>query len=478
MKLNASDILALSHLQALGFERAKGLFFTGVSTDSRTIRPGDLFIALRGDTFDGHNFITKAVEAGAAAIIADSKWLEQNQILFSSLNVPRLIVEDTVRAFGQLANAHRKKFKVPVLVIGGSNGKTTTKEMVSSVLRTKFRILNTEGNLNNHVGVPQTIMRLEKEHQIAILEIGTNHFGEIDYLCSIVEPTHVLITNVGREHLEFFGSLEGVSKAEGEAFEWLNKHRHSTGVGFVNQDDIHLKKQSKKVYKAITYGLAKGPASVKGKVHSINENACVELEVRQRAKKAFRVQLSVPGHHNAYNALAAATVGLTFKVPVKRIQDALSSFSSASKRMQVLKLDSVILLNDTYNSNPDSVMAALGVLGSIGTPGKKIAVLADMLELGENSIGEHARIGEAVTTSGVKHLLTYGPLSMHTHEAAAMTQKSHYEQKAVLSEALFELLSPGDVVLIKGSRGMRMEEVVGFITERFKISKTTPDQAA
>jgi len=163
---------------------------------------------------------------------------------------------------------------------------------------------------------------------------------------------------------------------------------------------------------------------------------------------------------------------------VKRIQQALASFSSTSKRMQVLKLDSVIVLNDTYNSNPDSVMAALGVLASIGTPGKKIAVLADMLELGKNSIEEHKRIGEAVTTSGVKHLLTYGPLSMHTHEAAAMAQKSHYEQKAALSESLFGLLAPGDVVLIKGSRGMRMEEVVALITERFKISKTTPDQAA
>jgi UDP-N-acetylmuramoyl-tripeptide--D-alanyl-D-alanine ligase len=478
MKLTAKDILALPHHQAFGFERAKDIVLTGVSTDSRTIQPGDLFIPLRGDTFDGHNFITKAVEAGAAAIIADSKWVEANQILFSSLNVPRLIVEDTIHTFGRLANAHRKKFKIPVIVIGGSNGKTTTKEMVSAVLRTKFQVLNTEGNLNNHVGVPRTILRLEKEHQVAVLEIGTNHFGEIDYLCSIVEPTHVLITNVGREHLEFFGSLDGVSRAEGEAFQWLRQHRRTTGIGFVNQDDGRLKKQSKGIHKAITYGFAKGIASVKGKVQSINENACVQLEVRQRTKKPFRVQLSVPGNHNAFNALAAATVGLTLKVPVKRIQQALSSVSSASKRMQVLKLDSVIVLNDTYNSNPDSVMAALGVLGSIGTPGKKIAVLADMLELGKNSIDEHKRIGEAVTTSGVKYLLTYGPLSRHTHDTAAMADKSHYEQKAPLSEFLFGLLSPGDVVLIKGSRGMKMEEVVAFIAERFKTSKATPDQAA
>jgi UDP-N-acetylmuramoyl-tripeptide--D-alanyl-D-alanine ligase len=478
MKLTVNDILHLSHVQAIGFERSSGLVFTRVSTDSRTIQRGDLFLALRGETFDGHNFITKAVEAGAAMIIAEAKWAEANQILFSSLNVPRLIVHDTIRTFGQMATAHRRKFKIPVLVIGGSNGKTTTKEMVSSVLRTKFRVLNTEGNLNNHVGVPQTIMRLEKEHQIAVLEIGTNHFGEIEYLCSIAEPTHVLITNVGREHLEFFGSLDGVSKAEGEAFEWLRECRRTTGIGFVNQDDVHLKKRSKQIHKAITYGFAKGPASVKGKVQSVNDNACVQLEVKPKAKKSFRVQLSVPGQHNAFNALAAATVGLTFKVPVKRIQQALSSFSSASKRMQVLKIDSVIVLNDTYNSNPDSAMAALGVLGSIGTPGKRIAVLADMLELGANSIEEHKRIGEAVTTSGAKYLLTYGPLSKHTHEAAATIQKTHYEQKSALSEFLSSLVSPGDVVLIKGSRGMRMEEVVTFITERLRMSNSTPDQAA
>ena len=478
MTLKANDILSLPHLQALGFERAEEFIFTGVSTDSRTIRHGDLFLPVRGDTFDGHNFITKAVEGGAAAIIADSKWVEPNQILFSSLNVPRLIVEDTIRTYGQLANAHRKKFKIPVLVIGGSNGKTTTKEMISSVLRTKFRILSTEGNLNNHFGVPQTILRLDKEHQMAVLEIGTNHFGEIDYLCSIVEPTHVLITNVGREHLEFFGSLDGVSRAEGEAFEWLRQRRRSTGIGFINNDDAHLKKRSKGIHKTITYGFARGPAHVKGKVRSLDENACAQLEIRQRAKNPFRVQLSVPGHHNAFNALAAATVGLTFRVPVKRIQQSLASFLSASKRMQVLKLDSVIVLNDTYNSNPDSVMAALGVLGSIGTPGKKIAVLADMLELGNNAVEEHKRIGEEVASSGAKYLLTYGPLSLHTHEAAVRAQKFHYEQKAALVEHLFGLISPGDVVLIKGSRGMKMEEVVALLTERFKISKSTPDQAA
>jgi UDP-N-acetylmuramoyl-tripeptide--D-alanyl-D-alanine ligase len=476
--MSGNDILAIPHIHAFGFEHANEVAFTGVSTDSRTIRRGDLFIPLRGDTFDGHNFITKAIEAGATGIVADAKWVEANQILFSSLNVPRVIVEDTIRALGRLANAHRKKFKIPVLVIGGSNGKTTTKEMVSSVLRSKFRVLSTEGNLNNHVGVPHMMLRLEKEHRIAVFEIGTNHFGEIDYLCSIVEPTHVLVTNVGREHLEFFGTVDGVAKAEGEAYAWIRQNRRSAGLCFVNQDDAQLKKLSKGNVKTVGYGFGKAPASIRGKVSAVNESACVELEIRPRGKKEFRVQLAVPGQHNAYNALAAAAVGLAFKVPVKRIQEALSGFTSASKRMQVLKLDTVTVLNDTYNSNPDSVLAALGVLGSIGTPGKKIAVLADMLELGANAVEEHRRVGEAMAVSGAKFLLTFGPLSKHTHDTATTAQKSHFDQKGALIEHLTGLLSPGDVVLVKGSRGMKMEEVVAAISERFKAQPPTPDQAA
>jgi UDP-N-acetylmuramoyl-tripeptide--D-alanyl-D-alanine ligase len=478
MTFTGKDILALPHLQALGFERLQEVLCNGFSTDSRMVQPGNLFIALHGETFDGHNFITKAVESGAGAIIADAKWAESNPIMLSSLNTPRLIVEDTVRSLGQLANAHRKRFKIPVLVVGGSNGKTTTKEMIAAVLRTKFRVLSTEGNLNNHIGVPQTLLRLERQHQIAVIEIGTNHFGEIAYLCSIVEPTHALITNIEREHLEFFGTVDGVAKAEGEAFDWLRLHRRSKAVAFVSQDDWRLKKLSKGIKKPVTYGFEKGPATVKGKLLLFDDDACAELEVKQRRKKAFKVHVAVPGQHNAHNALAAAAVGLTMRVPATRIAQALSTFVSANKRMQVLKLNGITLLNDTYNSNPDSTLAALRVLESIRTAGKKIAVLADMLELGADAAEEHRRIGQAVAKSGAAYLLTYGPLSLHTHEGATTKFKTHFEQKSMLSEHLAELLANGDTVLVKGSRGMKMEEVVGFLSERFKQSQTTPDQAA
>ena len=478
MTFTGKDILALPHLQALGFERVKGQLCDGISTDSRTVGHGKLFIALHGEKFDGHNFITKAVESGAAAIIADAKWAEANPIMVSSLNLPLLIVENTVKAFGQLANLHRRKFRIPIVVVGGSNGKTTTKEMIAAVLRPKLRVMSTEGNLNNHIGVPQTLLRLERQHQIGVIEIGTNHFGEIEHLCSVAEPTHVLITNIGREHLEFFGSVDGVAKAEGEAFEWIRKNRRSKAIGFVNQDDKRIKKQAKGLHKSVTYGFDKGPATVKGRVLCVDDNACTTLEIRPKGKKAFRVLVAVPGRHNAVNALAASAVGLAFKVPARKIAEALSSFTSASKRMQVLKLRELTVLNDTYNSNPDSALAALQVLEGVKARGKKIVVLADMLELGKNSADEHQRIGQAIAQSGAKHLLTYGPLSQHTHDGSSVVFKTHFEQKNVLCEHLVELIAAGDVVLVKGSRGMKMEEVVAFLAERFKQTQDTPDQAA
>ena len=478
MTFTGKDILALPHLQALGFERVKGQLCDGISTDSRSVGQGKLFIALHGEKFDGHNFITKAVESGAAAIIADTKWAEANPIMVSSLNLPRLIVEDTVKTLGQLANLHRKRFRIPIVVVGGSNGKTTTKEMIAAVLRTKFRVMSTEGNLNNHIGVPQTLLRLERQHQVGVVEIGTNHFGEIAHLCSVAEPTHVLITNIGREHLEFFGSVEGVAKAEGEAFEWIRKNRRSKAIGFVNQDDKRIRKQAKGLRKSVTYGFDKGPATVKGKLLSVDDNACVALEVKPKGKKAFRVQVAVPGRHNATNALAASALGLAFKVPAKKITEALSSFTSASKRMQVLKLDGLTVLNDTYNSNPDSALAALQVLEGVRTRGKKIVVLADMLELGKNSADEHRRVGLAIAQSGVKHLLTYGPRSQNAHDGSSVVFKTHFDQKSTLCEHLVELITPGDVVLVKGSRGMKMEEVVAFLAERYKQTQNTPDQAA
>lgn len=477
MKLTQKDILSIPHLQALGFEKSRTFTCSGVSTDSRSLQKGELFIAIRGATFDGHNFITKAVESGACAVIADQRWAEANPIMLSSLNAPRVIVENTVHALGWLALAYRRRFRLPILAIAGSNGKTTTKDMITAVLRSKYKVLGTEGNLNNDIGVPQTLFRLERKHRMAVIEIGANHFGEIAYLCSILEPTHALITNVGREHLEFFGSLDGVARAEGELFEWLRARRKSAAVAFVNTDDRRVVKQAGGIKRKLTFGSGKSASAVKGSILAVNEHACALIRVKPKGKKPFSIQLSVPGEHNAWNALAAVAVGLFFKVPAERIQKALVSFAAASKRMQLLTLRGITILNDTYNANPDSMFAAFETLKASNSPGKKIAVLADMLELGEHTVEEHRRVGLAAEKHGVEYLLTYGTLAKYIHEAATTKYKAHYDQKNALSEYLAELLTEGDIVLVKGSRGMKMEDVVAFLGERFKEVENLPRKA-
>jgi UDP-N-acetylmuramoyl-tripeptide--D-alanyl-D-alanine ligase len=475
MRLTKKEILSIAHVQALGFDGLKNFACSGVSTDSRSLQAGDLFVAIRGETYDGHNFITEAVDSGARAIIADSKWAEANSILLSSLHIPRLIVENAVHAFGQLARLHRRRFKIPVLAIGGSNGKTTTKEMISAVLQTKYRVLSTKENLNNHIGVPQTLFRLGRKHRVAVIEIGTNHFGEIEYLCSILQPTHALITNVGREHLQFFGTLAGVAKAEAELFRWLQKHRASRAVAFFNADDHRLAKQANGLKRTIGFGFTTN-AAVKAKLLSLSEHACPRLEIKPKGGKPFKVEMSVPGEHNAQNALAAAAVGLFFKVPPTNIQGALAAFTGAKERMQVVKLNGMMLLNDTYNANPDSVLAAFNTLKAMKTNGKKIAVLADMLELGNASDEEHRRIGRAARKHGIEYLLTYGAQARHIHDAAETKFKAHYDQKNVLAEYLAELVTEGDVVLIKGSRGMKMEDVATFLIGRVEQQVTSPRQ--
>ncbi|MGD0589663.1 MAG: UDP-N-acetylmuramoyl-tripeptide--D-alanyl-D-alanine ligase [Bacteroidota bacterium] len=462
MKLTKPDILALPHHKAIGFDGLKNFKIPGISIDSRTMKAGELFIAIRGDQFDGHNFISKAIEMGAAGIIVERRWAEANATMMVSIHTPRLTVENTIHALGHLARLYRRKYAIPFIAVGGSNGKTTTKEMLKSILGQKYSVLCTEGNLNNHIGVPQTLFQLKKKHEIAVIEIGTNHLGEIEYLCTVLEPTHGLITNIGREHLEFFGSIEGVAKAEGELFDWLAKHN---GTSFVNTDDKHLVHLTKRLKKTVRYGFSSRGTSIKGTVESYNANAQALLRVKPRTKKAFDITVGAPGEHNAQNALAATAVGLALKVPRVNIQNALGSFQSASKRMQIQRTAKIIILNDTYNANPDSTLAALATLHAMVSKGKKIAVLSDMLELGHQAKELHQQIGRALVQYGVDILFTVGALSKHTYDAAFVETKAHFENKIVLIEHLLHTLNDGDIVLIKGSRGMKMEEVVFALDE-------------
>jgi UDP-N-acetylmuramoyl-tripeptide--D-alanyl-D-alanine ligase len=322
--------------------------------------------------------------------------------------------------------------------------------------------LKTEGNLNNQVGVPLTLLRMTRRHQVAVIEHGTNHPGELETLMKISEPTHAVITSIGREHLEFFSSLDGVAKEEGTVFRYSR-------FGFINADEPKIVRQAKKLAHSMRYGF-KGPrVHVRGKITGINEKGCARMQIRsQKFSTPLEISLNVPGAHNASNALAAAAVGIQSGIAKKNIVRALESFSASSKRMEIVSIRSVTILNDTYNANPDSVLAALSTLASISVPGKKIVVLGDMLELGEQSDHEHAKIGLEVADRGFEYLLTFGPHSRCIFEASKLGFAQHFDDKTALMKTLYATLSPGDAVLIKGSRGMKMEEVVHGVTTYLK----------
>ena len=258
MKLSPTELLQIAHDELRNVGKLKGETVIGISTDSRTIKEGELFVAIRGSNFDGHKFLAEAFANGAVAAVVD-----REGAIEPVKTMPLLVVHDTTKALGDLARYYRLKFDIPVIAIGGSNGKTTTKEMIASVLRRRYEVLSTEGNLNNQIGVPHTLFRLERKHELAVIEIGTNHPGEIAYLCSVIEPTHGLITNIGREHLEFFRTLRGVAKEEGALFEALA--RRNDAVAFVNVDDPLLRQRARNLRKKVTYGCT-STASIRGKI--------------------------------------------------------------------------------------------------------------------------------------------------------------------------------------------------------------------
>jgi len=459
VRLTVRDLERVPHREFLRREILARQAATGVSTDSRTTRSGDLFVALRGPTYDGHRFAGQAFAAGAVAAVVDEEF-DITQLP----GKPLLRVLDTTFALGAVARLYRDRFSIPFLAVGGSNGKTTTKEMIASVLREKYNVLSTEGNLNNRIGVPMTLFRLSRKHEVAVIEIGTNHPGEIAHLCGILGPTHGVITNIGREHLEFFGSVEGVAGEEGALFDALSG---GGGKALVGVDDPRIRIAAREVHRKVTYGFRSRAASVRGRGITLDGEGRASFEFRSGSmKRWYRVRLALPGKHNAMNALSAAAAGVVFHVPPLRISQALESCRAVSSRMETLSVGGVTILNDTYNANPDSALVALETLVSLRGNGKRVAVLADMKELGAAGAASHAALGREAFSLGISHLLTLGELAGQIHTASGIPGARHFTEKQELAEYLAGLLAPGDAVLVKGSRGMHMEEVVDILKKR------------
>jgi UDP-N-acetylmuramoyl-tripeptide--D-alanyl-D-alanine ligase len=420
---------------------------TGVCTDTRKLLPGGLFFALRGPNFDANAFAPEALKQGCAfAVVDDPKVAADERFI----RVP-----DVLKALQELARHHRRTFDIPFIGITGTNGKTTTKELAFAVLSADRPTLATEGNLNNHIGVPLTLLKLKPEHRIAIIEMGASKLGDIAELCAIAEPTHGLITNIGKAHLEGFGSLEGVVRTKTELYAWLRGHE---GTAFVHADDALLMEKSEGI-RRITYGTREG-ADTRGHAAESDE-ACMELvfDDTRPAHGHYHIQTRLIGGYNAPNALAALCIGAHFRVPADAMAHALSAYQPANSRSQLKDTGRNQLVLDAYNANPSSMAAALENFARLHSDRKKLVILGDMRELGATSSAEHETIVHLVKTLGLDAVLVGEEFMKAAPEVAV---RRFVDVKAAAETLKTE--RPKDLlVLVKGSRGVKLEEVVEML---------------
>jgi UDP-N-acetylmuramoyl-tripeptide--D-alanyl-D-alanine ligase len=457
--IKLDEILRLSKCDFINPGNKRIDYFNGVSIDSRKIKSGELFIAIKGENKDGHNYLQQVFKNKVKCALVNREWYRKNKNKSGS-NI-LFVVEDTVKSLGELARIHRNNFSVPVICIGGSNGKTTTKDLTGLLLKSKYNVLVSEGNYNNHIGLPLTLLKLNKSHELCVLEAGSNHFGEIKYLCEISEPNFGLVTNIGREHLEFFKTTEGVAKEEFSLYDYLLCDTKGN-VCFANFDDPVIKryfgdKDKKRIF---TYSY-NYKTDVIGKFAGFDGNFQPEIEITHNSKK-FNVKIPTFGLHSVYNGLSAAAVALYFGISGKQIRKAFAGYKSlSSNRMQIINKDGIIIINDTYNSNPDSVKLGLETIKRYRNKNNKHIVLADMLEMGKASIREHKEVGRLIREMKFDNLYTYGKDSYHTFLSAGKIKNNFYfEKQDDMSSFLRNVVKEGDVVYVKGSRGMRMENIV------------------
>jgi UDP-N-acetylmuramoyl-tripeptide--D-alanyl-D-alanine ligase len=439
------------------------LRFRSISTDTRTVGAGDLFLALTGERFDGHQFIGDAVRKGAAGVIV-------SRLPESLPPVTVILVEDTLRALGDLA-AYRRSLlpHLRVVAITGSSGKTTVKEMVAAILGRKHKVLKTHGNFNNLVGLPLSLLPVGYRHDVAVLEMGMNQAGEIARLAEIADPDVACINNVQEAHLAGLGSIEGVARAKGELFAGLK----SWGKLAVNEDDRRVRALARRCpQEKITFGRSPRAFVRATRIHNCGEEGMAFT--LHLGPERTRVRLQVFGLHNVANALAAAAVAYGVGVRLPEIAAGLASFTSGDKRLQILEVEGLKVVNDTYNANPASVLAALEALQGLSRGRRTVVALGDMLELGRQSVAAHQFVGEAVARLGFDYLFTVGEFAEAVTEAArkagmAADRLRRFTDKKEIAAALHQLrqaqeLQPGDWLLIKGSRGMQMEKIIAELT--------------
>ena len=450
-KLTLSEIAG-----ALGGSFNSDCEINSVCIDTRKITEGCLFICIKGERFDGHDFAEEAIEKGAAAVMVHK--------VPQGFDGKYVLVENTSKGLLDLGAYYRSKFTIPVVGLTGSVGKTTTKEFTYLVVSAKYNAIKTLGNLNNEIGLPQMLFHIDSKTEAAVIEMGMNHFGEIHRLTTAAKPTLALITNIGVSHIENLGSREGILKAKLEILDGLEKGSPL----IVNGDNDMLKTVCRDDYRILRFGIENKDCDFLA--DNISQGADgAEFDIKYFGK-IQHIAIPAIGTHIVYNALAAFAVGYCLDIPPQDCADALADYVPEGMRQKVVHFEGMTFIEDCYNASPDSMKAAISTLS--GFKGRKIAVLSDMLELGDISADAHENVGRLAGEKGVDALYCYGELSKHTAEgaeASGVKEVHHFENKDLLSDALLKELRAGDTVVFKASRGMKLEDVIKNIYDRWEV---------
>lgn len=427
--------------------------FRGVTTDSRNVAMNNLFIPLVGEKFDGHDYIESSVKSGAAVCLSAKQIPQPGEAAI-------IHVKDTAKALRDLAAWHRTKFNIPVVGITGSVGKTSTKDMIACVLSKKYNVLKTQGNFNNEIGLPLTMLNLTSAHEAAVIEMGMSGFGEISRLTAIARPQIAVVTNIGVSHIEKLGSQQGILKAKLEILEGL----HRDGLVVLNGDDVLLGElNSSLTERTVFYGMSDGLDYVATDYKSMGEEG-TQFTIKYNAE-SFQVHIPVPGIHNVYNALAAIAVGIEMKMSMSMILEGVSEYSPGNMRQNILSHNGIKIINDAYNASPQSMQAAINVLEEISSASRSIAVLGDMLEMGEMARELHYSVGSFIKDKKIDYLISVGNDAKNYTKAVADSGNEtiklrHFDNNQDALKFVLGILEKGDYILVKGSRGMKMEQIV------------------
>lgn len=456
--LTLKDIAGLKDCRPVNFDfsGAENKTLPGISIDTRTLEAGQVYWAIIGERLDGHQFVGEAHKKGAVFSVIQDDHLAGLQ----NTKQPLAVVPDTLEALQELGRKQRLKFDIPVIALTGSNGKTTTKEMIAHILETKLRLHKTRGNLNNHIGCPLTLIGLNDTHQAAVVELGSNHPGEIGLLADLVNPNHALITNIGASHLEFFESKAAVAREKLALFEAIDNR---VGTIYKNIDDPFIKEYQPENCSVVRFSLEER-ADVTGRILSMDARGCAVFRLNDRSD----IRLQISGRHNVNNALAAAAVALNLGFSEAEIAEALSSYRPFDQRMQIIEKNGVTFLNDAYNANPDSMKAALKTVAAIEEKTRLFLCLGDMFELGANRLRFHGEILDSALQINPEAILILGEsmtAAAQSIKKSGQSKIENFEDHQSLADFLKEKLQPGDLVLIKGSRGMAMEKILTYFED-------------